>query len=38
MSDLFSVAGKVIVVTGGLGQLGREFATSLAKAGAKVAV
>lgn len=38
MSDLFSVAGKVIVVTGGLGQLGREFAASLAKAGAKVAV
>jgi NAD(P)-dependent dehydrogenase (short-subunit alcohol dehydrogenase family) len=38
MSDLFSVAGKVVVVTGGLGQLGREFTTSLAKAGAKVAV
>lgn len=38
MSDLFSVAGKVAVVTGGLGQLGREFATSLAEAGARVAV
>ncbi|MCZ4345478.1 SDR family oxidoreductase [Devosia neptuniae] len=38
MSDLFSVSEKVVVVTGGLGQLGREFATSLAKAGAKVAV
>lgn len=38
MSELFSVAGKVIVVTGGLGQLGSEFATSLAKAGAKVAI
>ena len=38
MSDLFSVAGKVVVVTGGLGQLGREFTTALAKAGAKVAV
>lgn len=38
MSDLFSVAGKVAVVTGGLGQLGREFSTSLANAGAKVAI
>jgi len=38
MSDLFSVAGKIAVVTGGLGQLGREFAASLAKAGAKVAI
>ena len=38
MSDLFSVAGKVAVVTGGLGQLGREFSASLANAGAKVAI
>ncbi|MFK4808965.1 SDR family oxidoreductase [Devosia sp. ZW T5_3] len=38
MSDLFSVEGKIAVVTGGLGQLGREFASSLAQAGAKVAI
>lgn len=38
MSDLFSVEGKIAVVTGGLGQLGREFASSLANAGAKVAI
>jgi NAD(P)-dependent dehydrogenase (short-subunit alcohol dehydrogenase family) len=38
MSNIFSVEGKIVVVTGGLGQLGREFATSLANAGAKVAI
>jgi NAD(P)-dependent dehydrogenase (short-subunit alcohol dehydrogenase family) len=38
MADLFSVAGKVAVVTGGLGQLGREFVTQLARGGAKVAI
>ncbi len=38
MAGLFSVEGKIVVVTGGLGQLGREFATSLAAAGARVAV
>lgn len=39
MSDpLFSVAGKVAVVTGGLGQLGRQFAGTLARRGAKVVV
>lgn len=38
MTELFSVRDKVIVVTGGLGQLGREFVTSLAGAGARVAV
>lgn len=38
MTDLFSVEGKVIVVTGGLGQLGTEFASSLLSAGAKVAI
>lgn len=38
MADIFSVEGRVAVVTGGLGQLGREFATSLADAGAKVAI
>ena len=36
--DLFSVAGKVAIVTGGLGQLGRQFSLALAERGAKVAV
>lgn len=38
MNDIFSVKDKVIIVTGGLGQLGTQFAGSLAKAGAKVAI
>ena len=38
MSDLFSVKDKVIIVTGGLGQLGRSFVASLLEAGAKVAI
>ena len=38
MANLFSVEGKVAIVTGGLGQLGRSFVASLADAGAKVAV
>ncbi|MCR8725197.1 SDR family oxidoreductase [Frigidibacter sp. ROC022] len=38
MSDLFSVEGRVAIVTGGLGQLGQEFVKSLADAGARVAV
>lgn len=37
-AELFSVAGKVVVLTGGLGQLGSQFALSLADAGAGVAV
>ena len=37
-SDLFSIAGKIVVVTGGLGQLGRQFARALAERGASVAV
>jgi NAD(P)-dependent dehydrogenase (short-subunit alcohol dehydrogenase family) len=36
--DLFSVKDKVAVVTGGLGQLGRQFALALADRGARVAV
>jgi NAD(P)-dependent dehydrogenase (short-subunit alcohol dehydrogenase family) len=36
--DLFSVQGKVVVITGGLGQLGRQFSRTLAERGARVAV
>jgi NAD(P)-dependent dehydrogenase (short-subunit alcohol dehydrogenase family) len=38
MLDIFSVEGKTIIVTGGLGQLGRQFALSLASRGANVAI
>src|SRR4051812_22308879 len=36
MSDLFSVAGKVAIVTGAMGQLGRQFCAALAEGGAHV--
>ena len=36
--DLFSVEDKIAVVTGGLGQLGRQFALALVDRGARVAV
>ncbi|RJQ39004.1 MAG: SDR family oxidoreductase [Dehalococcoidia bacterium] len=36
--DLFDINGKIVVVTGGLGQLGRQFSLALADRGAKVAV
>lgn len=36
--DLFSVKDKVVIVTGGLGQLGRQFSLALADRGAKVAI
>lgn len=36
--SLFDVRDRVVVVTGGAGQLGRAFANSLGAAGAKVAV
>jgi NAD(P)-dependent dehydrogenase (short-subunit alcohol dehydrogenase family) len=36
--DLFNVQNKVVIITGGLGQLGRQFSLSLADRGAKVAV
>ncbi len=35
---LFDVSGRVVVITGGLGQLGRQFARTLIERGAKVAV
>jgi NAD(P)-dependent dehydrogenase (short-subunit alcohol dehydrogenase family) len=38
MTDLFSLEGKVAVVTGGAGQLGGEIARGLAASGAEVAI
>lgn len=35
---LFDVSGRVVVLTGGLGQLGRQFTRTLAARGARVAV
>ncbi len=34
----FDIRGRVVIITGGAGQLGRAFVNSLASAGAKVAV
>lgn len=36
--DIFSVRDKVVVITGALGQLGRQFSLALADRGARVAV
>ena len=38
MPDLFSVQDKVAIITGGMGQLGRQYAKVLLDRGAKVAV
>jgi NAD(P)-dependent dehydrogenase (short-subunit alcohol dehydrogenase family) len=39
MTDsLFSVADRVVVLTGGLGQLGRQYASTLMSRGARVAI
>jgi NAD(P)-dependent dehydrogenase (short-subunit alcohol dehydrogenase family) len=37
-ADLFSVRDRVVVITGGLGQLGRQFTLQLMHGGAKVAI
>jgi NAD(P)-dependent dehydrogenase (short-subunit alcohol dehydrogenase family) len=37
-SSLFDIEDKLVVVTGGLGQLGRQFSLALVERGAKVAV
>lgn len=36
--DIFSVEDKVVVITGGMGQLGRQFALALVARGARVVV
>ena len=38
LEHLFSLKGRVAVVTGGMGQLGTEYVGALARAGARVAV
>jgi NAD(P)-dependent dehydrogenase (short-subunit alcohol dehydrogenase family) len=38
IQKLFSVQDKVVIVTGGLGQLGRQFSVALVGSGAKVAI
>jgi len=35
---LFSLDDRIAVITGGLGQLGRQFTSALVAAGARVAV
>jgi len=36
--DLFSVEGHIAIVTGGMGQLGKQFVKTLAERGARVAI
>jgi len=35
---LFSIKGRIVAITGGLGQLGKQFSTTLLEHGAKVAI
>jgi NAD(P)-dependent dehydrogenase (short-subunit alcohol dehydrogenase family) len=37
-NDIFNLTDRIVIVTGGLGQLGRQFALALIARGAKVAV
>jgi NAD(P)-dependent dehydrogenase (short-subunit alcohol dehydrogenase family) len=36
--EIFSVAGRIVVVTGGMGQLGRQFSMELCRRGASIVV
>jgi len=36
--NLFDIANRIVIITGGLGQLGRQFTVSLLECGAKVAI
>jgi NAD(P)-dependent dehydrogenase (short-subunit alcohol dehydrogenase family) len=38
MSKMFDLSGRVVIVTGGLGQLGRRFSADLIAQGARVAI
>lgn len=38
MDPFFSVEGRIVAVTGGLGQLGRQFSNALLERGARVAI
>lgn len=38
MTDVFDLSGRIAIVTGGLGQLGRDFTRGLVEAGARVAI
>ena len=38
VESLFDVENRVVIITGGLGQLGRQFTVSLLECGAKVAI
>lgn len=38
LKDIFDVKDRVVIITGGLGQLGRQFGMALADRGAKIAV
>jgi len=38
MKDIFNLENKVAVITGGLGQLGTQYALTLAKRGVKIAI
>lgn len=38
LNNIFDVKDRVVIITGGLGQLGRQFSQALADRGAKVAV